>query len=78
MREGSEKDAYGDLCETVLHGQVKRCVRLVIEIWVSDIGRVVANYALDKRKVVEEDGATEAARDFDPRRNNHGELVGRI
>jgi len=42
----------GDLCETVLYRQVKRCVRLVIGIWVSDIGRVVANDVLDKRKVL--------------------------
>lgn len=66
MREGDEE--FNDGGETTFCGEVEAGVAFVLVVRIAQVGRVVAQYPLDKREVVEEDGAAET-----PRYVNHGD-----
>ena len=45
---------------------MQRSVALVFKVGILNVGGIVADNALDKWEVVQEDGAAEAARDVNP------------
>ncbi len=59
-------EVLGDLDEVVDRGEVQAGVAFVLEVWVLEEVRVVADDALDEEDVVEEDGSPEASGRFNP------------
>jgi hypothetical protein len=66
-KEGADADGeldqtYSNLRKAMLCSQMQAGITFVLEIWVPELLRVVANDTLHQRKVVEEDRSTQTAR----------------
>jgi len=64
--EGGGGDAYGNLEQAELGGEMERGVAIVAKVWVLHALGVVFNDALHEGEVVEVDGSAEAGGDVDP------------